>query len=583
MITIAELPTPPRPTGTGRPRVPWAYWRTHECETTTVIRRHRTGRVARRPSRCRASGCPTCHAARRASSMAGLDGLTPAPGLRWYLATVTPPVAIRRLGDVPSDTCDRTTVRVQVTEADGRTRTRTRAACGRTGKPGPCDCARRARYGCGPDDDPRETRDWYLDQLRGLIGEAQRQGIWAGAYVVLEAATGGDRGRGDASEVGCPYRARWWASEPPDVQLRGQELEDACRAGVCEVCEGTGRIPGAHLHAHLLLLARPFWYGRGQVSSLDTAWKRALAGFDLEDGRGPAGFRDFAESRGFQVFDFQAVSDADAARAYAAKLVRGYISKVSKGQRADGALLAAWMQGRRSSWATGALYGLSGAEVRSLGWETIGLDPELPPEREDRPETPEPVELVRVRRYTQAYRAASNGSYPLVLPGGPNSPRPPRRLDVEAGRGDVLVLGDVYPTVFVGGSPCGQIARGADSAPRPTMLRVVHRALSRYLRGHCPEWESWDAWWNGSLVVCLPDTPPAPAEWRSLRTDSGALEVSPLERTLDSLARSGWEASDLVQLAARLLAMAYGDDSWASEPWGPAPTNDPRSTPDALA
>ena len=486
--------------------------------------------------------------------MAGLDGLEPRAGHRWYLATITPPMAIRRYGSHPVEPCQRQKVRTWVSEGDGRGRWRDRAACGHTGAVGPCDCARRARYGARPGEEYRDTRDAWLDSLRELIRDAQRQGVWDGAYVVIEAASSGQRGALEDSEEPCPVRCRWWEKQSLDVQRRARELEEACLAGVCEVCDGRGRIPVVHLHAHLLLLARPFWYGRGRVEDTDTPYKRGLAGFLLADDDAQeerVGFRTFAEHRGFQVFDFQAVNDAEGARAYAAKLVRDYCSKVSKGKRADSALLAAWMAGRRSSWATGALYGLAGADTGRLGWETLGLLEELPPEVEETPETPEPLELLRVRHYTGAWRAVTAGVSPLVLPDGPNSPPPPRLVR----RGEVSIVGDVYPTVCVGGSPCGQIARGSRSPPPSTLLRTVHRGLSRYVRGHMTETRSFRAWWD-CWLWCALDVPRAPEWWDD--------EDSPIEARVELLREVGTTERELWEWAGELLGQAWDDSqTWA--------------------
>lgn len=375
-------------------RAPWAYWGATQCGVDSAVWTHRaSGHTCISPIGCRVSGCRVCHSARRFASLEGLRGLRARESHRWYFATLTPPERITTY----------------------------------------------------------EERDKWLMQLRRTLGRLQAEGHINGAYVITEATEAVEYRRGGKtvpqgtpgavarsapwSRQPCPAREGWWRGQGECARHVGPQWEASCRAGHCSICDGRGWLPVAHLHAHVLIVARPFWYGArslaesardpGKVGrSARWAQEQGFADFEappdtvaryvaelggvghaFTDGAGRrryegdvppcalcrgqgcghcdhaghaplrVGMRGWLEGHGWRVFDFQSIETPDAASAYLSKIVSWYSSKVADSEH-GALLLGAWMAGRRSAWAVGELFGLASARRKELGRDVQGLSME---------------------------------------------------------------------------------------------------------------------------------------------------------------------------------------------------------------
>ena len=189
--------------------------------------------------------------------------------------------------------------------------------------------------------------------------------------------------------------------EPVQVPAAA-EVYRRCLAGEgCLMCGGTGHLAATHLHAHLLVIARPFWAGRDTPDSERQRLHKAIFdGEELSRGEtkllnqtrlalqykwrlmpGGVGFKSYAERYGLGHTDVTRLKDksgklGEAGLRYLSKVATRYLAKVSdKGKPyedwpedfggAEGGRLArfmhagAWLQSLRSVQPWGGCLGLS--------------------------------------------------------------------------------------------------------------------------------------------------------------------------------------------------------------------------------
>lgn len=309
----------------------WPWWKVYECGS-----RHRwvkwssnagkTVEETKACERCGTAGCHECWPKRRDRALAFMDDVTLPDGRGAYMFTATPFERIRT----------------------------------------------------------SEELDAFLDQLRGVLRAAMRTDVredpfWDGATVVLEVVPHPEDG---LSEFVCPHRRPIPDDEPgrptPKWATHARAIARDCERGMCMLCRGKGVLPVGHVHAHCLVVARPFWYGRASIRGIRetlatphalygnvfraSAIERLLArGVPLtracqrgdkaqrgaeravrenwHDAPGGVGARTWLERARFRVFDFQYLGRGmeGAARRYLSKVASRYLSKVTGGATGDGA------------------------------------------------------------------------------------------------------------------------------------------------------------------------------------------------------------------------------------------------------
>ena len=167
----------------------------------------------------------------------------------------------------------------------------------------------------------------------------------------------------------------------------------------CPVCQGNGRLPAVHLHAHCIVAAQPFWYGsRSPQVTRDEAHdagrefaikaRRAWADGDLKRAKDLAkaakssydkakrcqyaidtrmstppdgGLWSWADRYGLGHVDAQPLASQQHATNYLRK-VCSYLGDRKKLENGDGPpldawMLGAWMSGKRSAWTWGGFLG----------------------------------------------------------------------------------------------------------------------------------------------------------------------------------------------------------------------------------
>lgn len=214
--------------------------------------------------------------------------------------------------------------------------------------------------------------------LKGLFLSAVRAGFWAGGTAVLEVV----EKPGEQSEVDCPFRTL-----PPEEYTTGRQWSAECAFGTCALCGGSGKLAAGHVHAHVLILARPFWFYSGTPeTAMDEAIRTgngklyaaaelaAREGFALAPGG--VGAADWVQAHGLgQQCDFQIARAG--AQGYLSKVTKAYLGKISKQHDARRAALysAAYLRGQgaigRVVWSWGLLHGL-GVNQRRPGLVDCG-------------------------------------------------------------------------------------------------------------------------------------------------------------------------------------------------------------------
>ncbi len=262
----------------------------------------------RRPGRCRSRGCLECHQSKLSRMMetAALVKALPGEVLRTFVLTPEAPVRTRE------DVAD------------------------------------------------------FLASVRGLLRAwEQRYGLGA-AWWVAEVVRKPDWER---TAIPCPMRDTPLPEEVADrLAPRSlgvlDEARMACLSGeACAMCGGTGTLPGVHLHAHVVAVCRPFWYGRGSPP----------AGSTFEDFAG-RGYRGLGDEFRLGWSGVQKLRSRGGLAAYVSKAARKYLSKGQKSGKREvdwqasqlDTQLASAVYGRRRHRGTnGRAYGL-GAAVRDV-------------------------------------------------------------------------------------------------------------------------------------------------------------------------------------------------------------------------
>lgn len=213
-----------------------------------------------------------------------------------------------------------------------------------------------------------QTRDdvsQFLSSVRALFREwEQRHGLGAVWWVaeVVEKPTW------DRTFIPCPTRLyqppddqaeRW----PEGVRAEVAEVRDECQAGKrCPMCGGRGTLPGVHLHVHAAVMARPFWYGRGEAPE-------PPPGVDRWQDFGGRGFTGLVESHGLGVARVEVLRSKGGLAAYVSKACMMYLSK-SAGTA--GRREVDWDASQRGAQLAAAVYGRS--RHREKGGRAYGLN-----------------------------------------------------------------------------------------------------------------------------------------------------------------------------------------------------------------
>lgn len=318
----------PRPRAPGRPirlasRHRWAWWAPLSCRDAVAGVASRGPYRWRIGVRCGSQGCAECAPSARAASIGSVAELEIEDDYTAFLVTLTP-----------------------------RERVRTGAAY-----------------------------DEFLARVRSVVRSMSRadrgEPIWSGGVVAVEAVPKW----GEGSAVMCPVRT----IRAPATDAKACEARRVCmRGGACRYCRGRGVLPAVHLHAHLLVVGRRHWYGRGTI--LD-----ALASSDLElrkAGRaairagavhcpGGVGLASLVDAAGLGIVDVQRVESRGAVSRYIGKAAGQYLAKVTScdGHQERESLAAvhgAWAAAgrgvsRRLLWRFGSWH----------GWRVRTRDPSL--------------------------------------------------------------------------------------------------------------------------------------------------------------------------------------------------------------
>lgn len=135
----------------------------------------------------------------------------------------------------------------------------------------------------------REDVADFLRRVRGLLREWQQEHGLGACWWVAEVVE-----RDGFSNIECPRRTKpqgsWlWKYDQGTRDLVEREharcdlAHELPQAERCRLCHGTGRLPLVHLHVHVVMWAKPFWFG-------DSTDPRASQFHRFRHGEGFAGF-----------------------------------------------------------------------------------------------------------------------------------------------------------------------------------------------------------------------------------------------------------------------------------------------------
>lgn len=306
---------------------PFRWWVPYGCGHVGRVRVHRPGQGGTVRGRdCGGRGCLPCHRRKLQTSSAAVDLLRVRRDERVYLVTLTP--------DRP----------VRTVEEAGAFLSRVRAF----------------------------LREWEQDHGLGA-------GWWTAEVTVGE---GRSRVRCPVADVPPPALAgmvrRGWSEE---AAARVHRMHQDHGPG-CHLCSGTGYLPTVHLHAHAVVVARAGWVGRRGDCPPALADRLYLYGRH-------GGLQSMVEAHGLGRASRTDVARKGkrAAQSYLGKVVRRYVSKVTKevdyrASQLTAEVASIYYGTRRSRGSHGRLYG---ARVRQTDatavarWEPGHVQPEAEP------------------------------------------------------------------------------------------------------------------------------------------------------------------------------------------------------------
>jgi hypothetical protein len=149
-----------------------------------------------------------------------------------------------------------------------------------------------------------------------------------------------------------------------------QEIQHNCRNGIsCPYCDGSGFLPSGHLHIHMVVSGKPFYWGEGRVPKDENGIK--LRKYQHLNDFGSYGFKGACDKYGLGVSKVEHLRHKQGFGAYISKASLVYISKVS-GKKVNwdlsskSALIAsAIYDTNRHRGPLGKLYGLEKKRVSS--------------------------------------------------------------------------------------------------------------------------------------------------------------------------------------------------------------------------
>jgi len=122
--------------------------------------------------------------------------------------------------------------------------------------------------------------DGFLKDVRGLTRSMIERGVWSAGAAVVEVTFGEGNAVLGRTEVDCPIRHTTDQPSMDDEEgyQRFFDMYRDCWAGHCPMrCVG-GKLQAGHVHVHLVVASRPFWFGRESVSMLESLTKDLASG-----------------------------------------------------------------------------------------------------------------------------------------------------------------------------------------------------------------------------------------------------------------------------------------------------------------
>ena len=150
-------------------------------------------------------------------------------------------------------------------------------------------------------------------------------------------------------------------------------IENCLSGGNCPLCRGKGYLPSVHLHVHVAMSTKPFWYGEGPST---------VPGLQDFGGRGLKGLVD---SAGVGFTSVEELRKKEGIAAYISKACMLYMSKVSglSTSRHDQDKVQDWCSSQDAAMIASAIYGENrhrGTVGRAYGLRYKKKDPKLSPQ-----------------------------------------------------------------------------------------------------------------------------------------------------------------------------------------------------------
>jgi hypothetical protein len=194
-----------------------------------------------------------------------------------------------------------------------------------------------------------EDVDNFLRDFRAMLRKWQRThgmhfGYWVAETVVKDEEP--------PTEIICPIRT---GNTPRPTTITNDIFQTCVEGGDCIICKGKGYLPSTHLHIHLVICCKSFYFGEGEIP--EHLKPRRYHDFG---GDGFYGFVHQFDNLG--KFECQIIKDRKGMGEYIAKACLVYLGKGQKGvdwaESQRGCMIASYTYGkRRHRGACGDAYG----------------------------------------------------------------------------------------------------------------------------------------------------------------------------------------------------------------------------------
>lgn len=219
----------------------------------------------------------------------------------------------------------------------------------------------------------REDVATFLSSVRGMMRDWEQQYGLGASWWVAEVVEKVDDPAFPRTEIPCPVRtyepsAEEYARMPKDVAAELRAMHRDCgEGGECHLCDGTGYLPGVHLHVHVAVVCRAFWFGTGESPP-------PPSGADKWEDFGGLGWGGFVKKHEVGVGRVEPLRTRGGLGGYLTKACLHYMSK-SSGQRVGHGAKDReqdWASSQRGAELAQAVYGTERAREKNGRAQGLG-------------------------------------------------------------------------------------------------------------------------------------------------------------------------------------------------------------------